>query len=95
MIFNYELNIYLMKLNVLKHLIVCSVLAPSNTTNSSIQTSIIKLNVDLYGYYLFRKLPIGEIYFGFKSLVIIMDPHEVISNVSQLVRGMFCFSIYH
>ena len=34
-----------MKLNVLKHLIVCSMLALSNTTNSLIQTSIIKLNV--------------------------------------------------
>ena len=34
-----------MNLYVFKHFIVCSLLAPSNTTNSAIQTSIIKLNV--------------------------------------------------
>ena len=45
MIFNNELNISLIKLNVFKHLIVCSVLAPFYTTNSSIQTSITKLSV--------------------------------------------------
>ena len=54
MIFNNELNISLMKLNVFKHLIVCSMLALSNTTNSSIQTSIIKLNVYKTGH---RKVP--------------------------------------
>lgn len=37
-----------MKLYVFKHFIVCSVLALSKTTNSAIQTSIIKLSVLLY-----------------------------------------------
>ena len=36
-----------MKLYVFKHFIVCSVLALSKTTNSAIQTSIIKLSVHL------------------------------------------------
>ena len=69
MIFNNELNISLMKFNVFKHLIVCSVLALSNTTNSSIQTSIIKLNVHVLSGEISVNINHSLVYVCYASLV--------------------------
>ena len=86
MIFNNELNISLIKLYVFKHLIVCSVLALSNTTNLAIQTFIIKLNVPQDWFYSNSCLSVGFIVIYDYITVLFVRSEGVLLNAFHLER---------